>query len=130
MRKHRTAELHMMKVANEKHREKIEANRDAVFKLLKSADDINLVEQGECNKSYDNLEVYTLDTFDALKAPELNSLIIAHNNELTKLSHIPNRGKLEEAKRDLPVQIRILMAYYCRLNPSLLEGGYLILLKS
>ena len=122
VRNHRTAELHTMKFANEKHKEKIEANRDAVFKMLKSADDTNLVGQGECNESYDNLEAYPLDTFDALKAPELKLFIIAHKGELTKLSDIPNRGHVEEVKRDPPVQNRILMAYNCRLKPNLLES--------
>ena len=37
IRKHHAAELHTMEVENEKHREKINVNRDDVWKLLKSA---------------------------------------------------------------------------------------------
>ena len=62
-----------------------------------------------------------MDTFGTLKAKELKVFIITHNDELTKLGDIPNRGKVEEAKRDPPVQNSILMAYNCRLNPNLLN---------
>jgi len=63
-----------------------------------------------------------LDTFDVLLLPELKSFIIAHDDELKKIGDIPNRGNLEEAKRDPPIRNAILMAYNCRLKPNLLEG--------
>ena len=81
MRKHRAAELHTMEVENKKHREKINVNRDAVWKQLKNADQADLVGQGEYDECYNNLERCTLDTFGTLKAKELKAFIIAHNDE-------------------------------------------------
>ena len=42
VRKHRAAELHTMEVENKKHRERINANMDAVWKLLRSADQADM----------------------------------------------------------------------------------------
>ena len=77
--------------------------------------------QGEYDEYYNNLERCTLDTFGTLKAKELKAFIITHIDELTKLGDIPNRGNVEEANIDPPVQNSILMAYNCRLNPNLLK---------
>ena len=119
-KKNRLLKLKTMEATNAKHQVKIDANRNAVYKLLKRAEEQGYVGQDEYDERY--LEACTLDTFDVLKLPELKSFIIAHDDKLKKVGDIPNRGNLEEAKQDPPVHNAILMAYNCRLRPNLLDG--------
>jgi len=63
-----------------------------------------------------------LEHVDALKAPQLKAFVIAHNDELTRISDIPNRDKLGECKANPPLMNSILMAFNCQRKPNLLEG--------
>ena len=117
-RKNRLIKLSTMKEKNAKHLQEVDANREAVFKLLKKCQDEGYLPDSACLSDESNLEYCTLDVFDVLKAPELKAFIIAHNDELTKRGDIPNRGKIAEAKADPPVNNYILMAYNCRMKPT------------
>ena len=121
-RKNRLLKLRRLENENTKHQEKIDANRNAVWKLLKIAEKEGYVEQGTCNESPENLEACTLECFDGLKKPELHAIILAHNPDIKKLADLPNRGNLAEAMADPPIENAILMAYNCRMNPNILVG--------
>ncbi len=121
IRKNRLAKLHKMEEENTKHEEKVVANREAVYKLLKEAEEKGYLHDGDCLSDENHLECCSLDTFDALKLADLTAFIIAHDDTLKRKKDIPNRGNLKEAKEH-GVNNAILMAYNCRMKPNLLEG--------
>ena len=88
-RKQSQATLRKMKEANAKYEQKIEANRDAVWKLLKQAESDRFLYQDACLLDERNLECCTLDTFDCLKLAELKAFIVAHDDTLMRMKDIP-----------------------------------------
>ena len=101
--------------------EGVDANREAVYKLLKEAESTGVLHEGALLSDENHLECCTLDTFDTLKLAELTAFIVAHDDTLKRKKDIPKRGNLKEAK-ELGVKNAILMAYNCRMKPNLLEG--------
>ena len=90
-----------MRIANAKHMEKVDANREAVSILIRTLEESGSLPAGTSQSDESCLDEYcTLKTFDALKLGQLKAFIIAHEDKVKKISEIPKRGRLIEAKAD------------------------------
>ncbi|KAL7545663.1 hypothetical protein ACHAWF_009011, partial [Thalassiosira exigua] len=124
-KKHQRGKLEKMRLANSKHQEKVELNRDAVSILVKTMENEGLIQEGSTHDE-SLLERCPLECFDKLLLAQLKAFIIAHDENLQKISDIPCRGKLKDAMErrnddGKPVNA-ILMAYRCRDKPNILVG--------
>ena len=120
----RDAQLSKMEEANTKHQEKVQANQDAVQRLLQSAEkEGQFGETGcPCYSDESNLEYCTMQDFGKLTCPMLKAFIVAHHPELKRMKDIPNKGTVKEAEEH-NAHNAILMAYKCRMSQNLLEGN-------
>ena len=120
----RDAQLSKMEEANTKHQEKVQANQDAVQRLLQSAEkEGRFGEAGcPCYSDESNLEYCTMQDFGKLTCPMLKAFIVAHHPELKRMKDIPKKGTMKEAEEH-NAHNAILMAYKCRMSQNLLEGN-------
>ena len=116
-------QLNKMQEENTKHREKINTNRDAVWKVLKAAQEKGRLGEEDCLSDGKNLDFCSLEQFGVLGVPLLKAFIVAHDDKLMRMKGIPNKGNVKEAVKQ-GVHNAISMAHKCRMKPNLLEGKY------
>ena len=121
--KNRATKLAKMEEANDVHRHKILANDEAVLCVLKAADDDGHLGDSPALMEESSLEHATLQNFSVLKLKQLKAFIVAHDDELERLSDIPKKGNLKEVVEH-GAHNAISMAYNCRMKKNLLEGNY------
>ena len=116
-----TSKLNKMDDANKEHRQKIKANEDALYQVLKAAEDDSMLGL-DCSLSDEtNLEYCTLDDFAVLKVPVLKAFIFAHDDQVKLVKDIPRKGNVKEVVEQ-GAHNAISMAFKGRMKPNLLEG--------
>lgn len=128
LRKQRREQLRLkqeqkMQRANDKHLEKVNANREVIDKLCRKLCAAGLIDGDEetCTCDEELVAQCTVEMFGELNRDELAAFILARDTTATSKSSLPNKGTVAEAKRGFPN--RILRAFECRDKPNFIEGA-------
>ena len=118
-----TIKLNKMNEENEEHQQKIKANDDAVYRVLKAAQEDGRVGQGDDLSDEAHLEFCSLEDFGRLTVPYLKAFIQAHDDQVKLVKDIPKKGNVKEV-REHGVHNAISMAFKCRMKPNLVVGKF------